>query len=224
VKSLRRNEIYLDDEAGTHFPCDAILCGTGFERNLDLFTVEQRQHLGLPYEKSLEDVDTAKKWDNLVASGDRDILSRFLILQDPPKHTHLAESRTPFRLYRGMAPLTDPSILFLNHVTFVNKTFGAEVQAMWAVAYFDGNVDIPSLAERERDVATWIAWCKRRYLSNGELGINLLFDAVPYADLIMNDMGVTKHKGKGWLGDFFSPFLPADLGRAWGEYLDKKKR
>jgi dimethylaniline monooxygenase (N-oxide forming) len=224
VKSLHRTEVYLDDDADTHFPCDALLCGTGYERDFSHFTIKQRKDLGLPYPKSLEDPVTNKKWEDLVHTADKQILSRFMILRDPPPHTHLGESRTPYRLYNGIASLTDPSIVFLNHVTFANKTAGAEIQAMWATAYFDGNVVIPPISERERNVATWIAWNKRRYLSNGELGVNLTLDVVPYIDVLMKEMGLTRHKGKGWLRDFFAPVLPADLGRAWKEYLEKVRK
>jgi dimethylaniline monooxygenase (N-oxide forming) len=49
----------------------------------------------------------------------------------------------------------------------------------------------------------------------------LTLHVVLYLDVLMKEMGLTRHKGKGWLRDFFAPVLPADLGKAWKEYLGK---
>jgi hypothetical protein len=153
--------------------------------------------------------------------ADATILKKYTILTQPPRHPHKQQDCTPYKLYRGMAPLNDDSILFLNHINIANKLFGAEAQAMWAVAFFDGNIALPSIQERRKAVAKCIAWCRRRYLSNGQLGNCFVFDGVPYVDTLLEDMGLKAHLRKGWLKNFFAPFRPADLGRAWDEYLLK---
>ncbi|KAJ0109976.1 dimethylaniline monooxygenase [Diaporthe amygdali] len=71
----------------------------------------------------------------------------------------------------------------------------------------------------ERDIAHMIAWNKGRYLSNGELGHLATFDSVLYVDKLLDEIGLTEHRKKGWLGNMFSPIMPADLGRVWQEYL-----
>jgi hypothetical protein len=219
VKKLIKNELYLDD--GTHFRCDAVLCGTGWQRGLDMFSDDLKIQLGLPYSKELLSLEDANNWEALVADADKTICNRFHILRKPPPHPHVEESRTPYRLYRGMAPLHDSSILFMNHVTIANKIFGAEAQAIWAVAYFDSNFRVPTEAEREQDVATWIAWNRRRYLSNGSLANSVVFDGVSYVDSLLQEIGLSAHRQKGWLRNWFAPFLPADLGKAWAEYLNR---
>lgn len=222
IKTLRGNELYLDDEDGTHFSCDAILCGTGWQRGLHIFSDELKMQLGLPYSKELVSIlsKESAKWEELIVDADKIVCDRFHILRDPPPHTHIEESRTPYKLYRGIAPLHDDSILFMNHVVMSNKLLCAEIQAMWAVAHFDGNIKAP-LDVKEQDIATWIAWCRRRYLSNGGLGNVASFDGVPYVDTLLEEMGLNAHRQKGWLRDFFAPVLPADLGKAWAEYLYK---
>jgi hypothetical protein len=87
----------------------------------------------------------------LEADADKTVLSRFHILRNPPSHTFLPENRTPYCLDCGIALLDDPTILFLNHVTVPNKLFGAEAQAMWAVAYFDDNIELPLTEQRDRN-------------------------------------------------------------------------
>ncbi|KAK7976304.1 aminoadipate-semialdehyde dehydrogenase [Apiospora arundinis] len=216
VKSLGGNELYLDDENGTHFPCDAVLCGTGWKHGLGLFGNDTLMSLGLPYPKSLEPPEETAKWDKLVGAADAEILRRFVMLRHPPKHYHKPEARTPYRLYRNMAPLHDDSILFMNHIVAGAKLFAAEAQAIWAVAYWD------KAFPGEDDVAHMIAWNKRRYLSNGGLGHFAAFDSVPYVDGLFDEMGATAHRKKGWLGNMFAPIMPADVGRVWQEYLRRR--
>jgi dimethylaniline monooxygenase (N-oxide forming) len=222
VKTLLQNELYLDDDENTHFPCDAILCGTGWQRGLDMFSDDSKKQLGIPYPK-LQKTEGDERWDELVASADAAITARFPILRNPPPHPYVEPKDTPFRLYRGMAPLHDNSILFMNHLVLVNKLFAAEGQAMWAVAWFDKKITA-SLDTRERRVAMWTAWCERRYLSPGALADKAAFDMVPYIDTLLEEMGLSKHRRKGWLSDFFGAVMPADLGRAWTEYLEMEKR
>ncbi|KAL9620399.1 MAG: hypothetical protein Q9160_005099 [Pyrenula sp. 1 TL-2023] len=219
VRLLKRNELYLSDENGTHFPCDAVLCGTGWKSGLDMFEDSTLVQLGLPYSKDIESEEETAKWEKLVGWADEQVLRRFVMLRNPPKHYHKYEKRTPYRLYQTMAPLHDDSILFMNHVVAGAKLFAAEAQAIWAVAYWDKAFKLPSVTEREKDIAHMIAWNKRRYLSNGELGHFAAFDSVPYVDKLLDEIGVTSHRKKGWLGNMFAPIMPADLGRVWHEYL-----
>ncbi|KAI1399400.1 putative dimethylaniline monooxygenase [Hypoxylon fuscum] len=222
VKLLNGNELYLNDEDGTHFPCDAILCGTGWECGLDMFDNRTLMELGLPYPKDIEPQEETAKWEKLVGKADEQIIRRFVMLRIPPKHYHKYETRTPYRLYHTMAPVHDDSILFMNHVVAGAKLFAAEAQAIWAVAYWDKAFTLPSVAEREDDIAHMIAWNKRRYLSNGELGNFAAFDSVPYVDRLFDEIGVTSHRKKGWLGNVFAPIVPADLGKVWHEYLARR--
>ncbi|KAI1079626.1 putative dimethylaniline monooxygenase [Whalleya microplaca] len=207
VKLLDGNELYLDNESGTHFPCDAVLCGTGWKLGLDIFENSTLIELGLPYAKDLEPQEETAKWEKLVGKADEEILSRFVMLRSPPKHYHKYETRTPYRLYHTMAPVHDDSILFMNHVVAGAKLFTAEAQAIWAVACWDKAFTLSSIAERQNDVAHMIAWNKRRYLSN---------------DRLLDEIGVTSHRKKSWLGNMFAPIMPADLGKVWHEYLARR--
>lgn len=222
IKSLNGSELYLNDEDGTHFPCDAVLCGTGWKHGLEMFDDSTLMALGLPFPKDIEPHEEATKWQKLVGEADEKVLKRFVMLRNPPEHYHKYETRTPYRLYHTMAPVHDDSILFMNHVVAGAKLFAAEAQAIWAVAYWDKVFALPSIAERERDIAHMIAWNKRRYLSNGELGNFAAFDSVPYVDGLLDEIGLTAHRNKGWLGNMFSPIMPADLAKVWEEYLAKR--
>ncbi|KAI0144368.1 flavin-binding monooxygenase-like protein-like protein [Xylariaceae sp. FL1272] len=222
VKLLDENEIYINGQEDARFPCDAVLCGTGWKRGLDMFEDSTLMDLGLPFPKDMESQEDTSKWEKLVNEADEKILKRFVMLRNPPKHYHKQETRTPYRLYHTMAPLTDDSILFMNHIVAGAKLFAAEAQAIWAVAYWDKAFSLPSKTAMENDIALMIAWNRRRYLSNGELGNFAAFDSVPYVDSLFDEIGMTSHRKKGWLGNMFAPIMPADLGRVWNEYLAKR--
>ncbi|KUJ10852.1 flavin-binding monooxygenase-like protein-like protein [Mollisia scopiformis] len=213
-------ELYLGD--GTHFPCDAVLCGTGWKPGIEIFGPDLRVRLGLPHLKDDEPYEMTAKWEKLALEADEKVLKKYLLLAHPPDHAHRHIDTTPYRLYNNIAPLNDDTILFMNHVTAGNKIFAAEAQAIWAVAYFDKNINLPSIEEREKEVALWNAWCLRRYLSNGERGNFAAFDSVPYVDKLLIDIGATAHL-KGWWRDTFEPFMPSDLGKAWKEYLESSE-
>ncbi|KAF2182385.1 putative dimethylaniline monooxygenase [Zopfia rhizophila CBS 207.26] len=159
-------------------------------------------------------------WEKLLQDADQDICSRFPLLANPPKHPHQKIDTTTYRLYQGMAPVQDDSILFMNHLNTGNKLLAAEVQALWAVAYFDKQMTFPSREDMEKSIATWVAFSRRRYLSNGELGNAINFESITYTDTLLEEMGLSAHK-KGWRKQWFEPFRPSDLGKAWAEYLQK---
>jgi dimethylaniline monooxygenase (N-oxide forming) len=208
---------------GEELQSDAILCGTGWSPSIQFFDEEELVRLGLPHDPNAGSFSTSEKWSKLDAEADNIITTTFPLLADPPPHTHRYSSTTPYRLYYGMLPIADDSILMMNHIQSGNKMLVAEAQAMWAVAYFDGQIKISPVKEMKEKIALWVAFSRRRYLSNGEMGNNVAFESITYADMLLKDMGLSAHS-KGWWKDTFEPFWPRDLGRAWAEYSTKSIR
>ena len=91
---------------------------------------------------------------------------------------------------------------------------------MWATAYLDGKLALPSLEERREEVALFIAWCRRRYLSNGEGGNWMTFELVAYTDQLLEQLGLKSHR-KGWFKDLFEPCVQSDLVGLKEEYIRK---
>lgn len=60
-----------------------------------------------------------------------------------------------------------------------------EVQAIWATAYPDQRLALPSLKRRRTQIATFVAWDRRRYLSNGEKGNWIIFEDAGYVDRLL---------------------------------------
>jgi dimethylaniline monooxygenase (N-oxide forming) len=155
-----------------------------------------------------------------MLEADKKLCSMYPMLENPPPHPHTRVTTTPYRLYQGMVPTHDDSILFMNHIVTGNKLLAADIQAMWAVAYFDKKISLPSVDDMEKEIALWVTYSRRRYLSSGELGNNLAFESITYTDLLLKQLDLTAHK-KGFWKETFEPFRPSDLGKAWKEYLEK---
>ena len=210
-------------KSGEEIPSDALLCGTGWTPSLEFFDQDLLIKLDLPHQLKDDPVEYAERWRELEKKADQKVLKQFPLLANPPEHYHKPMQTTPYRLYNGIAPVRDDSIVFLNHVVVGNKFRAAEVQAIWATAYLDKSFTLPTLQEREADIALATAWSRRRYLSNGEWGNCMTFESVGYTDKLLQELGFASHR-KGWFSDFFTPNTAHDLRGIRGEYIAKYGR
>jgi dimethylaniline monooxygenase (N-oxide forming) len=208
--------LYLSNKC--QITCDALLLGTGWTSSFTFFSETLKAELGLPHQLDHKShkVEDASMWNDLELEADSTVTARYPILAEPPRH-HLRKIRTtPYRLYRGIAPIKDPSrsIVFINFLLAGNLIMNAEAQAMWAVAYLtsSNSLCLPSIKTMQEEVALRVAWCKRRYLSTGQSGNFLGFDGILYTDLLLEDLGVDgPWKAKGTWG----VRRPEDLGKSW---------
>lgn len=222
ILSLEPHRICL--KSGEEIPCEAILCGTGWTPSLQFFSRDQLVELGLPHARSDESATEQQTWADLEAAADKEVVSRFPQLADPPPHYQKPATKTPYRLYNLIAPLSDigteRSIVFIGHLTVGNYFRGVEAQSIWATAYLDDKLKLPSAADRQNEVALHTVWCRRRYLSNGEQGIFITFDLLGYADRLLKQLGLNSHR-RGWFQYWFSPCKQSDFKGLKVEYLKK---
>lgn len=223
VKSISENALLLVD--GTTIGADVIVYATGWSISNPHYDTTVAAQLGLPIPEADGDSKMFLKWQALEATEDKAICARFPLLANPPPYFASKTKHTPYRLYRGMLPISDdekPSIAFLGKVSVYNHFRSAEAQALWAVGAFDGVVALPPPEAMERDVARTVAWCRRRYLEKGQAGQWLPWDVVPYTDLLLKELGLLSHKRGGWgWKDFFAPCYAKDLEGIVAEYKEK---
>ncbi|KAL8710424.1 MAG: hypothetical protein Q9220_005025 [cf. Caloplaca sp. 1 TL-2023] len=225
VKVYRQDIDMLDEgiirlQNGEDVRSDAILCGTGWVPSLRFFDTDLAAELGIPQPVNTYPREEAEKWSDLEKAADHEVIERFPLLADPPEHYRTPITHTPYRLYSGIAPLEDSSIAFVGHVLIANYFRVSECQAMWATAYIDGKIKLPSLEARRKDVALFVAWCRRRYLSNGDRGHWMSAEQTGYTDRLFHQMGLSSHR-RFWLWDSFSPSSKKDLHRVRAEYIKK---
>jgi hypothetical protein len=229
-------EIYEDDilelngrlvrlKGGDEISTDVLLCGTGFTPSISFFDHDHDllRVLGLPYRLESEPDEDAAMWTRLEQEADRRILERFSELANPPAHYEKPILTASYRLYKGIASLHDYSIVFVGHVLVSEYFRAAECQAIWATAYLDQRLSLPSIEDRQAEIANFVSRCRRRCLSNGERGNWMAFDLIGYTDRLLQDVGLSSHR-KGWFGDWFAPARAHDLQSLRDEYVAKYGR
>lgn len=206
---------------GDQIPTDVLLCGTGWHpSSFGFFSPELAVKLGLPHPFQNEPAEDAETWTQLEKEADQRVLQEFPQLVNPPNHPSKPVSTTPYRLYNGIAPLDDDSIAFIGCVSCANYFRGVECQAIWATAFLDKQLTLPSKQDQQEDIARMNAWCRRRYLSNGVRGNFLSVESTGYTDKLLREIGLSSHL-KGWFRDYFVPGTSQDLVGLKDEYMTK---
>ena len=218
ISSVKPHSIVLDD--GSEIAADVLLCGTGWKSNYPFFSTRQAYSLGLPHSLEEDSLEDSKLWASLLESADRRVLAEFPILETPPPYKKHTVSTTTTRLYNCIAPLNDPSVVMLGRAHLSNSFRMAEAQAIWATAYFDGNVKLPPLEQAQRDIAYMNACSRRRYPSHGAAGDYIFFELISYTDKLLGEVGLKSHR-KGGLADWVEPCLATDFKDAKDEYRNK---
>jgi len=201
-------------------PCDVLVYCTGWNPVSYLFSSEKASGLGLSVPITEVDPKAESYWQALETAAETGVLSRFPYLDDPPPYNRSEPTHAPFRLYKAMAPVIDEadhSIVFLGKMVVGNNFRTAEAQALWAVAYLDGKVNVPE-SEMAKDVAMTVAWNRRRYLNKGQLGSWFYFDVIAYADMLLEQLKLSSHRRKGWFKNLMDPCFADDLKGLGAEY------
>jgi dimethylaniline monooxygenase (N-oxide forming) len=219
IQGLESNAVVLEE--GSKVPADILFCGTGWVHKYPFLTEKQVVEFGLPHPPEDDPEPTSKVWAGLLEAADRQVVSDFPKLGNPPDHCHKERKVTPSRLCNGIAPLNDDSIVVVGHVVLSNAFRSAEAQAIWVTAYFDGNAKIPPSEQARKEISYANAFSKRRYPTHGATGNYFHLDLVGYTDKLMADVGLESHKQKGWLGNFMNPYIASDYKDVKGEYLQK---
>jgi len=150
---------------------------------------------------------------------------------DPDQHPTLArgDEEEPYRLYRFMVPpafINERSIGFAGALMSVHTAMIAEAQALWLTAYLAHGLASDRQQQRDAkdavkdafdiDAVTESAvlhsrYCKWRYpIGFGLRFPDFAFDAVPYIDMLLRDLGLAwRRKKSGW-NELFDPYGPGD--------------
>lgn len=152
---------------------------------------------------------------------------------DPTDHTRL----TPYTLYRFMVPPT-PRFFATRDIAFAmfavnfSSTISDHLQALWISAFFDGDIAVQeeqngthheAMEKLQYDTLLHNRFGKWRYpAGRGSQLPDFVFDAVPYFDLLLGDLGLKSHRKKGWFAEITDPYGPADYRDTVPEWVAKR--
>lgn len=208
IDHLSQGKIHL--ESGTVLDSEAIICSTGWKKESSLkFKNLSEAGLGL-------DLDAEEKI-KLNNQYDEKILSLYPRLKDQPQLAFEPKESDPYRMYRFIVPPTmvaKRNLAFAGMVSTINTCICATVQGLWISAFLDGQLDRVASTEDEitHEVMLHTQWGKWRYpCGYGASLPDMVFDALPYATMLLNDCGVNTHRKGGGVGEIFKPYGPEDF-------------
>ncbi|KAI1334268.1 hypothetical protein F5Y15DRAFT_294982 [Xylariaceae sp. FL0016] len=222
VSHLSNGTVHLVD--GTSFKSDALVAITGWNLapSIEYKPAGIEASLGLP-SSSMTSEETAF-WEYLDEKADQEIFGRFPYLANPPKLTIPYKQKvSPYRLYRGMAPpgLTarlDQSIVFMKMVHSTSNIIIAETQALWVYAYLNDKLSVDR-SQVYWQTALTSRFGKHRYPCGFSSWYpEFVYDAIPYADMLLKDIGVNSRRKTTWTKEVFSGYTIQDykgINREW---------
>ncbi|KAI0435131.1 FAD/NAD(P)-binding domain-containing protein [Xylaria sp. FL1042] len=151
----------------------------------------------------------------------------------PKLHTNtllpLDSSETPYQLYRFLAPssprfLKQRNIAFIGMHRSVHAIIVAQAQALWVTAFFENRLREeldPETVSLSTTLHTEYERLRRPRESGGS-GTSfpdLVFDSIPYTDLLLEDLGLRTMRKRGLWANIAQPHLPADYRGLLLEWL-----
>lgn len=247
IDYLSDHTIHLS--TGEDISATALICATGWRStpNLKFLPEGVDRELGFPWSTDPLDDRMVKAADEEILRRFPRLQSppcpnpKFHPLNDEAE----AAVPHPFRLNRFMVPLSclkDRSLAFMGIPMTINTTLIAQTQALWISAYFTGQhtptatehlspalragLDLKSEDDAELDLAWETAlhseFGKYRYPAGfGRRNPDFVFDAIPYVDLMLRDLGLNCERKNGLLAQCFHPYGVEDYRGLTDEWKSK---
>ncbi|RMD43891.1 hypothetical protein DV735_g1264, partial [Chaetothyriales sp. CBS 134920] len=219
-------QVHLSD--GVVLKSDALIASTGWNlaQSIRYYPAGLEASLGVPTADLTAEEESF--WNYLDQEADDQILSRFPMLRKGPRRPiPYTQKVSAFRLYRGIAPpgLTargDRSIAFVDMIHSTGTTIIAETQSLWAYAYLNNKLDIDE-KKVYWQTALMSRYGKHRYPCGFSVWFpEFVFDTVPYADMLMGDLGLRKWRKKTWLQEIFGRYSSRDYKDVNQEWKQKQ--
>jgi len=222
VVSMNGDTIHLSN--GEKLVSDAVVCSTGWKHRPPLkLSPGSDAYYGLPH------ATTSSAPDELLQTVDKEILTTFPRLRDQPvqnprmtpmpveEHDSSAPSNlnAPYKLYKFMVPpstIGDRSLGFVGVPSTISTSIIASIQALWLTAYFSGELAMPvdkHAVEYEATLHSRFGYW-RYPAGHGAQYPDFVFDALPYCDMLLQQLGLESHRKGNVLKELFYPYGPED--------------
>jgi hypothetical protein len=224
ITHLTRHTVHLS--SGEALEVDALHCSTGWKHEppIKISPPSLAAKLGLP-------TNSNESSTSLTRVADTEILERFPSLRDQPKVTakrhavDVKSRKTPYRLYRYMAPPAatyERNLAIAGAVLSLGSTVNAQIQALWITAYLDGSLHLPkSIDEIEYSTELSTRFGHWRYPADyGDRHAALAFDSLPYFDELLRDLGLKFQRKGSWWRELLEDYRPADYRGIVDEWID----
>lgn len=233
---------------GDKLKVDAVVCATGWETSPSVKFLPNGidKDLGLPRSNPTLDEEESE----LVEKVEMQLYAQYPFLKhrnsnklyhpDPSRRVSATgleadKTRNPYRLFRFLVPISDlqdRSIGFVGAMQTLGTATCAYIQGLWLTGYLDGSLQLPmsslkSLSEIKYETYLETQYCAIRHaMGNGNQYPDLVFDALPYLDVLLADLGLTAKRKGSFRKEYFEPYGPRDysgLLEQWKQLETGKK-
>lgn len=216
IASLDGNSVTFTN--GEIVSTDVVVCATGWKKESTInISGLGEAHLGIARPKA--------EIQALSKEADEEILKTFPSLKFQPTLRFERKDEEPLRNYRFIVPSSlvfDRNIAFAGMVSTVSTAMFASTQALWISAFFDGKLARMPKNENEvtKQVLLYTQFGKWRYpCGYGASLPDFAFDALPYVDLLLNDLGLKNHRKATQIAEITEPYKPRDYKGLTEEWI-----
>ncbi|KAF5672052.1 fad-containing protein [Fusarium heterosporum] len=205
--------------SGNVIDTDAIICSTGWKKESTIKFADTNLGLACSPDK--------KRALNQLA--DAKVLSLYPGLKEQPKLNVKPKEADPLRYYRFMIPsgmVKSRDLAFAGMISTVSTATCATIQGHWIAAFLAGKIDSIPVSDKEitEEIMLHTQWGKWRYPCGYGADLpDLVFEGLPYCNMLMKDLGVETHRKSGWFQELTSPYLPADFKGLVEEWKAKEE-
>ncbi len=217
---------------GTQTETDALVAITGWQLGPKIKYKPEGIDADIGVPSSSYTMEQDAFWTVMGQKADREILSRFPYLRNQPEaKLPFKQTVTPFRLYRGIAPPKftaegDYSLAFMKMVHCTANLIIAETQALWSFAYLNSQLSIDR-SDVYWNTALSSRFGKHRYpWGFSSWWPEFVYDAVPYGDMLLTDLGLRKWRKPSWRKELFEGYTIHDykgINQEWVKQQEQKK-
>ncbi|RYY50965.1 MAG: K+ transport protein [Chitinophagaceae bacterium] len=123
----------------------------------------------------------------------------------------LCDENGQFRLYRNIINPKVPALAFVGFNSSLFSTLTAEIAANWLAAYVEGNIQLPSQDEVDKEIALINTWKKNvRPIAAEFSGLCVAPFNFQHLDQLVTDMGLRTTASRNPVYEFFKPINPRD--------------
>jgi hypothetical protein len=139
-------------------------------------------------------------------------------------------TQQPYRLHRFIVPpafLNDRSIAFSGAMFCLGSYPLAYIQSLWITAYFDDKLSLPFpppeqvIEDTYRDTQYFVLRTAGGY---GRTAPDVVFDTLPYFDMLLRDLGLNGRRKGGGVREVVSSYGPEDYRGLIEEWVRKERR
>jgi Flavin-binding monooxygenase-like len=136
----------------------------------------------------------ATGWRQRFTFLDADLLSR-------------VEKSGRLGLYRHILPPQEPHLGFIGYASSTACQLTSEVAAHWLSQCFRGELNLPSVADMEREIARVLDWANKVFPARSQ-GYFVGPYLAHYLDDLLRDMQLPRRRAGNLLSEYFAPLWP----------------